>query len=330
MPKASNSWLGKFKRPHVFIPTLIGLTVAAGFAAYLILLNPGSIFVRWALAALPERITMISMGPYPEEKDFQRLKKERVKYIVSTLDPRLPYENQLIEREKANAGKYGMVLKVFPMASIFDQKIFPDYLEQQQRAVEFLKNIDAPAYLHCYLGKHRTLRVRNALVKAGVPQRYLSGSGTNEQYWDLINRLNDAQREFQKENFSGVLEILGSVTAMDADVANLRGWSHYRLGLVDDAAEDFRQGLKLDPSNPRNLVGLGYCFMRSGQPVMAQRQFDVVLDQFPDNESALVGVGLVYLRLENKAAAAEAFRKVVAMDPGNGEVKGFLKQAESR
>ncbi len=330
MSESPSSVLGKLRRPRVLISTLLALLVLGGIAAYFILVNPHSVFVRWAQAALPEQITMITLGPYPEEKDFERLKKEGVKYIVSTLDPRLPYEKTLLERERVMAVQYGMVLKDFAMASIFDQKVYSDYLENQQKAVEFLKKVDAPAYLHCYLGKHRTLHVRDALLKEGVPQRYFISTGSSKEYWDLVNRINDARKEFHEEHFAKVLDILGPISVKDVDVSYLRGWSHYRLGLIDEATEDFRQGLSVDPTNPRNLAGLGYCYLRISQPVMAQRQFNAVLEQFPEEESAWVGLGLAYLRMDNKAAAAQTFRKVLQMDPANEEAKGYLKQAEAR
>jgi tetratricopeptide (TPR) repeat protein len=320
----------KLKRPRIWVPALALVLVLGGAAAYLILLNPGSIFVHWAQAALPERITMISFGPYPEEADFKVLKRNGVKYIVSLLDPRLPYEKSLLEREQQLADQYGMTVKDFPMASIFDQKIFPDYLEEQRKATRFLRHLDAPAYVHCYLGKHRVIHVKDALVKAGVPDRYLKAEGSRQEYWDAVNRIAQAQDQFNAGNSAAVLETLEPLKIKDVDVCYLRGWSHYRLGLISEAEENFQQGLTVDPSNPRNLDGLGYCYLRDGQPVMAQRQFTTVLQQIPDEQSALVGMGLAYLRLQDNSAAAETFRKVLQADPGNEEVKGYLRQAEGR
>jgi tetratricopeptide (TPR) repeat protein len=320
--------LAKLKRPRVLVPAVIIALGIGGLASYLILLNPGSVFVHWAQAALPNRITMISFGPYPEESDFKVLKKNGVKYIVSLLDARLPYEKSLLEREQQEAAQYGMTVKDFPMASIFDQKIFPDYLDEQQKAVQFLRHLDGPAYVHCYLGKHRTIHVRDALVKAGVPERYFKAEGSHQEYWDVVNRISKAQEEFNRGDFPAVLATLEPIKTVDVDVSYLRGWSHYRLGLIAEATEDFRQGLSADPTNPRNLDGSGYCYLRDGQPVTAQRQFNAVLEQIPDEQSALIGTGLAYLRLQNKSAAAETFRKVLQADPGNEEVKGYLKQSE--
>jgi tetratricopeptide (TPR) repeat protein len=329
MTETQASLWAKLKRPHILILAFLLLLIVAGGVGYLILLNPRSIFMRWAQSALPDQITMISIGPYPEDAEFQQLKKAKVKYIVSLLDPRLPYEKELIEREEALAPKYQMTVKVFPMASIFDRQIFPDYMEQQQKAVDFLKNLDGPAYMHCYLGKHRVIHVRDELVKAGVPKRYWTPASSGDEYWNLVNRINDARRAFDQKDYGKVLETLAPLTTKDVDVTSLRGWSHYRLGLIEEATEDFRQGLEADPLNPRNLIGLGYCYLRTGQAVMAQRQFSAVLEQIPDDRESLVGMGLAHLRLGNKPAAAQLFRRALELNPGSEEVRGYLQQAES-
>jgi tetratricopeptide (TPR) repeat protein len=329
MAQGHASTLAKLARLRVLIPAFLLLLLLAGGLGYLILLRPRSIFMRWAQSDLPDQITMISIGPYPEDKEFQILKKAKVKYIVSLLDPRLPYEKELIEREKVLAEKYQMTVKVFPMASIFDRQIFPDYLEQEQKAVDFLKNLDGPAYMHCYLGKHRVIRVRDELAKAGVPKRYWTPTASGEEYWNLVNRIDDAQAEFAQKNYDKVLEILAPLTTKDVDVTNLRGWAHYRLGLIDEAMEDFRQGLEADPSNPRNLIGVGYCYLRRGQPVMAQRQFSAVLEQIPNDRESLVGMGLAHLRLGNKPAAAQIFRRMLALNPADKEVRGYIQEAQA-
>jgi len=329
MADQKSSLFAQIRRPVVFIPGILGLLALTGGIGYWILISPNSIFIRWAQAALPNQITMISIGPYPKEQDYRRLQQAKVKYLVSLLDPRLPYEKELIEEEEKEAPKYGMTVKVFPMASLFERQIFPDYEEQRQKAVAFLKNIDAPAYMHCYLGKHRVMHVRDQLVQAGVPKRYWTPADSSDQYWKMVNGVTDARKAFHEENYAKVLEILGPVRAKDVDVTNLRGWSHYHLGMIDEAAEDFRQGLEVDPDNPRNLIGSGYCYLRRSDTTMAQRQFGRVLEQIPDSSEALIGMGLSHLRIGNKAAATQLFQQVLAKDPDNGEAKQYLEQSKA-
>ncbi|MFB3923610.1 MAG: tetratricopeptide repeat protein [Terriglobia bacterium] len=320
----------KFRKNKVLLPALLVLLAAIGGTGYLALLYPNSVLTRWALAALPSQITMITMGPYPDEAAFERLKKNHVKYIVSLLDPRLPFEKDLIAREQALAAKYGMTVKLFPMASSLDRRAFPDDAVNQKKAVEFLKTLDGPAYVHCYLGKYRVSRVREELAKAGIPKRYWTASAAGqEDYWQTVARLDEAWKEYNAKNYARALEILAPLNRKDSEVANLRGWAHYRLGLIDSAAEDFQQGLENEPNNARNLIGKGYCYLRKEEPIMAQRQFAAVMEQNPDDQGALTGMGLAHLRLGNKAAAADLFAKVLAKDPGDEEAKEYLALAKT-
>jgi tetratricopeptide (TPR) repeat protein len=319
----------KLPKPRMLVLLILLIVLGGGAAGYWILLSPGSIWVRWARAAFPARITMITFGPCPSAAELRSFRERGGKYVVSLLDPRLPYERELIKRERTDAGKIGLIVKDFPMASIFDRRIFSDYADEEQDAVNFLKHLDGPAYVHCYLGKHRVIHVRNALRKAGVPASYWTPTGSRKQYWELVNRLADARREFQKKNYAQVIMILDPVTAKDVDLADLRGWSHYHMGLFTEAATDFKAGLSVDPLNPRDLEGLGYCYLQQGDPVMAQRAFSLVLTQEPRNEGALAGQGLAFLALRNRSSAAEMFRQVLSLDPGNDEAKNGLKRAQS-
>lgn len=318
----------KVPKPRNLLLIVALLLLGGGAAGYWILLSPGSVWVRWARAAFPSRMTMITFGPYPSAKELRRFSDRGGKYVVSLLDPRLPYEKKLIEREKSEAAKDGLIFRDFPMASIFDRQVFSDYRDEEGNAVDFLKQLDGPAYVHCYLGKHRVIHVRNGLLRAGVPASYWTSKGDRKEYWELVNRLADARKEFEKKNYAEVIEILEPLHARDVDVAGLRGWAHYHLGLYTEAAADFKAGLEVDSGNPRDLEGLGYCDLQQGKPVMAQRAFNRVLSREPQNEGALIGQGLAFLALQNRPAAAGIFRQVLAMDPGNVEARNSLKKAE--
>ena len=138
----------------------------------------------------------------------------------------------------------------------------------------------------------------------------------------------DARAAFDHKDYAKVLELLAPVRWKDVDVTNLRGWSHYHIGMIDEASEDFRQGLEVQPDNPRNLIGSGYCYLLRGDVNMAQRQFSTVLEQIPDDTNAMIGMGLSHLRMGNKAAAAQLFRQVLEKDPENGEARKYLEQSQ--
>jgi hypothetical protein len=189
----------KAPKSRYLLLMVVLLVLGGGAPGYWILLSPGSICVRWAQAAFPPRITMITFGPYPSGKELRNFREKGGAYVASLLDPRLPYEKKLIEREKAEAARDGLIVKGLPMASVFDHRIFSDYQNEEQKAEDFLKGLERPAYVHCYLGKQRVIHVRNALLKTGVPATYWTPKGKGKEYWELVNRLADTRREFEKK-----------------------------------------------------------------------------------------------------------------------------------
>ena len=221
----------KLNRARLLFLVIFGLLFAGAWASYLILLNPGSILVRWAEAAFPDRTTVISFGPYPTAPELHRFKASGGRYIVSLVDPRLPYERPLLKCEQVEAKRNSLTLKDFPIASILGHRVLHGYRDEQKKAVKFLKRLDSPAYVHGYLGKCLVADIRDALDRKGVPVRLWTSESTKAQHCDLIRRLGLANQELAAENSASALEILQPVTIPGVDVSALRGWSNYRLGL---------------------------------------------------------------------------------------------------
>jgi tetratricopeptide (TPR) repeat protein len=324
------AWLKKLKQPRFLVLMLAVMALVGGSVSYYLLRHPESAFMRLFRADAPQRFGMITIGPYPQtDKDYRQLKEGGVKYLVTLLDPRLPYEKPMLEREFEMAAKHGLEVKsfpMFPMDSMLDTEILAGTVESRERAAAFLRQVDAPAYVHCYLGIHRALSVRDEVIKAGIPDDYLSTTWAD---WEQVNRFIRARKEFKNGDYQQVIELLEPVTAKTVDIAHLRGQAYYRLSLYTAAAESFREGLELDSTHPRNRLGLGYCYLRMGRPVLAQRQFNAVLERLPDEPGALIGQGLAYIRLHNRKAAADSFRAALEQDPDNEEVKGYLELVES-
>ena len=104
---------------------LAALALAGGLASFAVLVTPDNPLTRayqQPVAAIDGRI---SIGPYPVEEDFLALRKASVRTIVSLLDPTLPYERVLLDRERELAAMYGMTLLNFPMTSILGQGAEP-------------------------------------------------------------------------------------------------------------------------------------------------------------------------------------------------------------
>ncbi len=79
---------------------LAGLFAAGGLVSWEILTNPGNPLVRWFSGSVATFDAPVVVGPYPLEDDFRRLKGNDVRVVVSLLDPDIPYERVLLNREK--------------------------------------------------------------------------------------------------------------------------------------------------------------------------------------------------------------------------------------
>jgi 4-amino-4-deoxy-L-arabinose transferase-like glycosyltransferase len=144
---------------------------------------------------------------------------------------------------------------------------------------------------------------------------------------ELVMRLEEARAQYQQGAFDAVVDTLAPIRIPDVDVGDLRGWSYYRMGKIDEAIEAFHMGLLSEPNNPRCLTGLGYCELYNGDVQSAQSDFKAAIDRVPDKLDAIVGLGLAYSRLGNNAAAAEQFRNALRLNPEDDEVKAYLKQS---
>lgn len=108
----------------------------------------------------------VIIGPYPEKRDLKKLKeKQGVTVVISLLDPSIPFEKSLLEKEKEITEKLGLKLFNFPLG------YFHLRSEKNQQVVEeiiqFIKSYPKEKfYIHCYLGKHRIELVRERLKNA--------------------------------------------------------------------------------------------------------------------------------------------------------------------
>ena len=132
-----------------------------------VLITPDNPFTRSFQAKISDTDASVIVGPYPGEEDFQILKSHNVTTIVSLLDPRLPHERVLLDRERLLGEKYGISVLNFPMVSIFGQPFGDDYETIAALAAEAIAREPGKVYLHCYLGVHRIKPVQELLHEMG-------------------------------------------------------------------------------------------------------------------------------------------------------------------
>jgi len=97
----------------------------------------------------------IIVGPYPHEKDLEKLAKVNgVKVIVSLLNPSLPFEKSLLEKEKELVKKFDFAFYNVPLS--FLKLDSPENYKRLERIRKILeKHRNEKVYIHCYLGRHR-------------------------------------------------------------------------------------------------------------------------------------------------------------------------------
>jgi len=305
---------------------LLLMMVVVPLFTFWVLISPGNPLTAAVQAKMSDTGARVIAGPYPLESDLRLLRQKGVKTIVSLLDPRLPYERVLIEREKKLAKTYGMKVLNFPMTNILGQPVREEYARMAASAAKAVQEADGKVYLHCYLGLHRTKSVQILLEGAGTPAVTYEGRKVERPIEKRL--LEQAEEEYNKGNYSVALKTLSKLKNSDTAARLLEAWAHYRLGEIETAAIIFEEIAKQSPEQADAHLGLAYCALRQGNLAAADQSFSLVLEMKPDDLSALVGMGLLRDRQERPEDAAVYLRKALQLDPNNGEARGVLKRIE--
>lgn len=104
-------------------------------------------------------------GPYPDEAALAGLRARGYTTVVSLLDPERVYEVSLLEKERAAAQRLGLNFISLPMNSDEPVDSPKNARALQQLAAMLNATPDVPAYIHCYLGKHRARTARESVAR---------------------------------------------------------------------------------------------------------------------------------------------------------------------
>ena len=107
----------------------------------------------------------IIIGPYPTEKEIKRLKNMGIKEFISLMNPSMPFESPLIQKEKELAKKHNLSFKNIPLSYLPDLESKSN-LEKVQDLVAYTKGNKTRKYVHCYLGRHRTTLFKNHFLQS--------------------------------------------------------------------------------------------------------------------------------------------------------------------
>lgn len=306
----------------------IAFIILAGAASvWYILITPSNPLTRMFQREISDVNARIIIGPYPEDRDFELLKRNGVQLIVTLLNPEIPYEANLLEREKGVAARHGIELRSFPMSSILGQRFGDEYDRSASAAADAIATAAGKVYLHCYLGVHRIQVVRDLLAKRGVEAgTYTVRKGEREP--DAL-ALDAAEKAFNAGRYADALLSLSKISddTLTDSARMLLGWTHYRLNNIAPARAAFAAVSQRNPNHVEASIGLGYCAYREADYATAERHFAQVTAAQPQNADALGGLGLTMLRAGKREQARQHLTAALKLTPQNQELRDALVQA---
>jgi tetratricopeptide (TPR) repeat protein len=316
--------------PLLAVTAAAVLAVAGVAVCFWILVSPGNPLTRLFRRPIETSGASIVIGPYPLEEDFPSLEAGGVKTIVTLLNPELPYEGVLLERERRLAERYGIEVRNFPMSSIFGQRFGADYEKNADAAAQAIleSQAEGKVYLHCYLGLHRIETVRSRLAATHGGSIGLAEHRDPDRPEDA-RRLDEAERAYRESRFEDARAGVAAIASPNRDALVLAGWSAYRLGLFDEAKAAFERAAAEHPGDVGAATGLGFALLQEDDPAAAERSLRAAVEAEPDNGDALYGLALALFRLERPADALPLLERVLAVSPDYAEARELREQIQS-
>lgn len=217
----------------------------------------------------PPKFSQVELGGYPDDIDMARMHRQKYVAIIALLDPNLPHERVLLEREQRLAKKANLRVIPIAMRDASDTRAADE-------AARIIKSIDGPIYVHSYLGVART---RPIAERVGHP---LPKPETGED----VARVARARDLVRLRQYGGALDLLADVTAPGPATWQLRGEAHLGLGMLDEAESAYRTAIIAEPRNAAALAGLGYTYVRRNEVDMAREALRRALAIDPNNAEA--------------------------------------------
>lgn len=159
----------KIGKAAISILTILFLSCCAIFYILLTTDNPIMASLRGGVDELNDSFTF---GPYPEEARLKELKSMGYTGVVTLLSPTIPFEDVLLEKEINTGKSIGLKVYSFPMLP---------WISENEESINGIKELlkdslkqkGSKFYVHCYLGKHRAVMVKE-LIEASFNSEALS------------------------------------------------------------------------------------------------------------------------------------------------------------
>lgn len=306
---------------------LLIIFIAGLGLGYVVLISPDNPLMRAMRGSISDLQADIIIGPYPVERDLRMLKQAGVKTIVSLLDPNFPYEKQLLEKEQALAREAGLQFFNFPMGSVVGHKLGAYYDGNARAAAAAIDGAvgTGKVYVHCYLGVHRVVTVRQLLEqrRTGLTKQVLPSA----ERTPAARAQDHAEQLFNQGQYLLARQFMEQQPSLPPALQALYAWTLYRLNDVAGARQRFTALTAAELKVEREL-GLAYCDYRDKRLAQAEQGFHAVLARQPDNASALTGVGLSLHRLGRSADALPFLQRAQRASPDDADVAAALRSIQ--
>jgi tetratricopeptide (TPR) repeat protein len=117
-------------------------------------------------------------------------------------------------------------------------------------------------------------------------------------------------------------------TAPDSYVFAPLADAYRKAGMLEEALELCKKGLRRHPDYPSGHVVRGKCHFDLGQIEEAERSFQTVIDLDENNLVALKYLGMIQAGRGELRGAKERFKHILALDPDNREITSMLAELQ--
>jgi Tfp pilus assembly protein PilF len=163
-------------------------------------------------------------------------------------------------------------------------------------------------------------------------EHYRKALKLKSDYAPAKNNLGTAYLE--KEDWDAAIAIYQELTGdllyatPHFPLSNL-GFAYYQKKQYKRSEKYYREALKLEPTHPPALRGLGRTYVAMGRGAEAVAALSLVVERYPEFAGAHYDMARAYMLMRNYRRAKAAYQKVVELDPGSpeaAEAKSMLKR----
>ena len=209
--------------------------------------------------------------------------------------------------------------------ALFVRALTETFLGDHEQAVALLDRVltlrpNEPTVLLALAESYKALeQPTEALYYASEAVRY---GPTEPAHYAMLAALQaDAN---QTDDAIASYEALLRLAPADVDALTALGRLQERTGRYTDAIATYQRLLEIEGDNAALMLRLEALYARTGDPDRALRMLEETTRAFPDERMLLIRLGLAYRDAERLPEAADAFERLLALDPGDLEATQFL------